>query len=62
LAPIAVVTAVTLLIAGVVRYRAAAEPSIVILAALGALTVWNRVVGSGRQSSLTSTSSAGASQ
>jgi 4-amino-4-deoxy-L-arabinose transferase-like glycosyltransferase len=33
--PIVVVTLVTLVIAGVVRYRAAAEPSIVVLAALG---------------------------
>jgi 4-amino-4-deoxy-L-arabinose transferase-like glycosyltransferase len=33
--PIVVVTAVTLVIAGVPRYRAAAEPSLVVLAALG---------------------------
>jgi hypothetical protein len=57
-----VVQGTGLLIAGVVRSRAAAEPSIVVLAALGALTVWNRVIASGRQSSLTSKSSAGASQ
>jgi hypothetical protein len=33
--PIVVVTAVMLLIGGIPRYRAAAEPSIIVLAALG---------------------------
>ena len=40
LVPVAVVTSVMLLIGGVVRYRAAAEPSIVVLASLGALATW----------------------
>ena len=40
--PIVVVTAMTLVVGGVPRYRAAAEPSIVVLAALGvgAIIVW----------------------
>ena len=40
--PIVVVTAVTLVIAGVIRYRAAAEPSLVVLAALGVAALLGR--------------------
>jgi 4-amino-4-deoxy-L-arabinose transferase-like glycosyltransferase len=40
--PIVVVTAVTLVIAGVMRYRAAAEPSLVVLAALGIAALLSR--------------------
>lgn len=40
--PIVVVTLVTLLIAGVMRYRAAAEPSLVVLAALGVVALLGR--------------------
>jgi 4-amino-4-deoxy-L-arabinose transferase-like glycosyltransferase len=40
--PIVVVTAVTLFIAGVIRYRAAAEPSLIVLAALGVVALLGR--------------------
>jgi 4-amino-4-deoxy-L-arabinose transferase-like glycosyltransferase len=45
--PIVVVTAATLVIAGVARYRAAAEPSLVVLAALGIAALLARGAGAG---------------
>jgi len=51
--PIVVVTAATLLIAGVARYRAAAEPSLVVLAALGVVALLGRRLGAGRDPSPT---------
>jgi hypothetical protein len=41
--PIVVVTAMMLVVGGVPRYRAAAEPSIIVLAALGAVALLDRV-------------------
>ncbi len=48
--PIAVVTSITLVIGGVPRYRAAAEPSIIVLAALGIAAVVARRAGAERGS------------
>jgi uncharacterized membrane protein YfcA len=48
--PIAVVTSVMLLIGGIPRYRAAAEPSIIVLAALGIGGLLGRRSGADRSS------------
>ena len=48
--PIVVVTSVTVLIGGIIRYRAVAEPSLIVLAAIGIGAVLDRRWGTDRGS------------